>query len=241
MMEETLGNHGGSSKNNLLIITLGDRNALLSLMANTLVLDPKNAPHFSSLYFLDLWEHEKQSHAQRVQELWKKALYEMIILLDHCLTVSDVEQCLQPWLREAALASGTNPWQHQEPSSLSNDWDREKLATLPQIRRDVVASLLDGAELYKENADSLFSIPGWMYCHILDRICISERDWFETCFGKSAAVPLTNVSIEALWDWFCYGIRHLKLCGLIRSRRGLGGKKSETFYEKTALVWCGGD
>jgi hypothetical protein len=169
----------------------------------------------------------------------------MIVLLDHCLTVLDVEQCLQPWLREAALASGTNPWQLHESSSsscsLNNCWDREKLAELPQIRRDVVGALLDSAELYRENVAFLFSIPGWMYSQILDCICISERDWFQTCFGKNTAVPFTNISTEALWDWFCYGVRHLKLCGLIRSRRGLGGKKSETIYEKTALVWCGGD
>ena len=174
---------------------------------------------------------------------WRHALHELVILLEHCATASQVQRCLGEFLEKESSSH-----HHQLLEQLVGDGEP------PQPRRDHVTALLEGAlednnnNNNKDACSSEIHVPGYLYRILLDRAAIPENEWFQafvetyrhhssnnnsTCPAAAATTP------QALFDLFGCGVRQLQIAGLIRPRRA--GGKAGTLYEKTALVWCGGD
>lgn len=211
-----------------------DRRALIAAAAANLRSESSQAATESAFSHLDLLPGDKLPHETLIREKTADAINELIVLFDQCTTVSEVIKCLEPL---------TDAWVTKSPSPLDNPLllpssQDEKVCSPPLPRRDHVNAMLEDLECVGDDRSVI--VPGCMYRLILDRASISETDWFNSfveTYQHPAGTDATSRTM--LFHLFGCGVRHLQICGLIRDRRVTG--KSGTTYEKTALVWCGGD
>jgi hypothetical protein len=151
---------------------------------------------------------------------------ELIVIIDKCTYLSEVEQCLFPivddWVEQ------TNRLQNSSGSISS------ALASLTmQPRRHLVAGIAEALPADKEGAVSVANVPGGMFKLVQDRVSISQDDWFGA-FEETIASQASRQDSILL---FTYGLNFLKVCGLIREKRVRGN----TIFEKAVLVWSSGD
>jgi hypothetical protein len=198
----------------------------------------------TSFSHLDLLSGAKDLRERAIRDSCVQAINELIVLVENCKSTTDVQHCLLPVLEEW-LTSSLSPLNQQRPSGgVAFD---EKVTTLPQPRRDHVRGMLEAiVDDNLDNDDNTHNnkgkdrsvyIPAYMYRTLLDQATITESEWFDS-FLES--YPTTESDMTTLFHLFACGVRHLQIAGLIRKRKVVG-RNDEYMYEKSALVWCGGD
>lgn len=223
-------------------LTDDDRRILLEPVAAQL----RNVSHETTptvFSQLALFPTDRVVHEQAVRRDLQHALNELVVLVDRCATVVQVQRCLVDIL------------QQHDNININRHGDANESDRLPQPRRDHVTALLEDLEHDENrNSDDLdndnlkttttttssdIHIPGLLYRIILDRAAISEDEWFQAFYHERKQQQQHDLGLPDAFNLFGCGVRDLQISGLIRPRRIAG--KSETLYEKTALVWCGGD
>jgi hypothetical protein len=150
---------------------------------------------------------------------------ELIVVLDKCTYVAEVEKCLHPIVETfGQIATLPN-------SSAAAATALASLTTQP--RRHLVAGIINMVPVGREDPFSVANIPSLMFKLVQDRVTIPQGEWFGTFEECIALLATRQESIL----FFAYGLNYLKLCGLIREKRMRG----DTIYEKAVLVWSSGD
>ena len=159
------------------------------------------------------------------QNLWQ-AVEEWILGLLHMLDTT--HQKLQE------LSQQQQQQQQQQP----NDNDVVTDTILPQHRRRVASTLIEGNVVVAGSQEvQLTTVPSILFRLMDGRVAIPRYDWFQ--LYKEWTNKLGDDNEEA-WSLFALGVYQLIYVGLIRERRG-GSNRAETVYEKAALVWSTGD
>jgi hypothetical protein len=146
---------------------------------------------------------------------------EMIVLFDHCISLQDLLCCIESSVMEVI----------QVNTNISYP--------TPLPRHDYVHALLASSKIIHGSKSTAFiSIPGWLYEILHNRISITEVEWYQTFCQRYLDEIDDSPTTTNLFPLFACGIRHLQVSGLVR--RSIG-KNSIVQYERTGLVWCGGD
>eukprot|EP00977_Amphora_coffeiformis_P005228 scaffold1117_cov167-Amphora_coffeaeformis.AAC.22 len=150
-------------------------------------------------------------------------LNELIVLLDNCPNLYEILQCLDfiedDWSTFADNLPLRVPLTGQ--------------SRLAQPRRDLVEGLLVDED---EDVNGLSSVPGILYSVFNHRVSVSLSEWMQSFIDDERASQQMDPS-EAVAT-FSVGINFLKIQGLIRERRA--GGKTDTIFEKTAVVFSSG-
>ena len=196
---------------------------------------------------LDLFDDEKVQHQTNIENRVQYKVNELIVLLDHCITVRDVNRCMDAllWMKNGETS---------ENNSQMNELDSNRPVHVSCPRRDHVRALVHDIDSTGQirilNQDRnqtnllLINVPGIMYRLIQNRVTVTEIEWYQAFLDhveNHNDVPTTEHKEMTTTNWFhifgC-GIRHLQISGLIRRNEG---RNNSIQYERTALVWCGGD
>jgi len=191
---------------------------------------------------------------------------QLIVLVGHLSDLSDLaEHTFQPLYQEwetslrqvVRIDAYDSQYDHandQEDRNNCSPFVRNVLDALaPQPRRDTIAGLVaepssDNDDLTVASATGL--LAGRLYRLVLDRTSVSRSEWFslwhrEDCDHRR----LSSTSQEEdgcptscrqrSYNRFHCGIYQLLYLGLIRQRAI--AKQKDVQYDKTVLVWCGGE
>ena len=229
------------------ILTDADRQSIIAYIAKVVDRTSETMLVDSVFTKLDLFDHEVVRHQTSMQKRLACKINEFIVVLDHCITLGDVYRVMSALL----LIIDENSASEQDPLERNNN----VAVHIPCPRRDHVRALVQDMDNESNNMTnnddnnsktmlSLMNVPGIMYRLIQNRVSVTEIEWYQAFLDhvqSSNFVPMTTDTGETTTDWFqifgC-GIRHLQISGLIRRNEG---RNNSIQYERTALVWCGGD
>jgi len=182
--------------------------------------------------FLGFNGHRRELDSSRLI----RCLNELIIVVDNCISMDEIKRSIKSLLEEWHIVASSH---HADQQS-----QEKALATLyNQPRRHTIAGLLKGAATLTSTPAEDFGVKlefllNDLYRLILrDRVSISQSEWF-TLFHHKIVPQLER---QEAYSLFVCGVSHLKIAGLIRERKRMGVCKNDSIYDKTALVWCGGD
>lgn len=216
-----------------------NRSILISALANLRA--EAHVATESPFSYIDLLPGDKEPYEAEIRGKTVHSINELLLLFDQCRSISEAQSCLAPLVHEW-VSQSPSPFLLKPMCFLEDD---EMSCRPPQPRRDHVQALLElnfvtAAGGGGDEEDKWVYIPGCLYRIILDRVSISESEWFDSFVETFPVGPGGDVASRAkLFHLFGCGVRHLQISGLIRDRRLKG--KSGIMYEKAALVWCGGD
>jgi hypothetical protein len=207
------------SKLDSILLKDEDRQVLLKLLFKYRMSVPCNHGPISTS--IDVSSEPRNRSESALVERMHRTVNEMIVLFDHCISLQDVLRCVESSLMEILPIDGNVSY------------------STPLPRRDYVHALLDNSKItHGAKSASLISIPGWLYEIVRNRISITEVEWYQAfCLRYLDEIGIAPTAAK-IFSLFACGIRHLQVSGLIR--RSIG-KNSIVQYERTGLVWCGGD
>jgi hypothetical protein len=171
--------------------------------------------------------------ADKSNQQMRDCINELIVLVDSCATVSDVYNCVNHIVEQAATRC--NKVMHVA-TTLDCTW----LSLTAQPRRHTTQALLDSNESLKSKkrklGDDDFSSPGLVYRAMQDRLSLGINEWFSDFkqLEKHSGDNRPDARMR-----FGYGIYALKQMGLVTEKKATG--KSESMFDKSAIVWCSGD
>ena len=232
------------------ILNDSDRQSIISYIVQVIRRNETATMMMDSVFTkLDLFDDEKVQHQTNIENRVQYKVNELIVLLDHCITVRDVNRCMDAllWMKNGET-SENNPQM--------NELDSNRPVHVSCPRRDHVRALVHDIDIDSTgqirtlNQDSnqmnllLINVPGIMYRLIQNRVTVTEIEWYQAFLDhveNHDVEPTTEHKEMTTTNWFhifgC-GIRHLQISGLIRRNEG---RNNSIQYERTALVWCGGD
>jgi hypothetical protein len=235
-------NNDVGSKLSDIILNDNDRRSIISYITKIIRSTYGTVTTDSVFTKLDLFHDEVAYHQTSIQNRVRCKINELIVLLDNCIILDDVHRCIDSLLLFNGETSG-----YDHPL---NEGDNHSAVFVPCPRRDHVRALVH--EIDSEDNDNnnkrtllLINVPGIMYRLIQNRVVITEIEWYQAFLdhvqSNNYAPTTKNIEVATTNDWFhifgC-GIRHLQFSGLIRRNEG---RNHSIQYERTALVWCGGD
>ena len=233
------------------ILQESDRRSIISYIANVIRKTLGTMTMDSVFTKLDLFDDEKVFHQKSIQNRVKYKINELIVLLDHCITLDDVHRCIDSLLLLTINDNNKSGSDHPIHHTSDNNTSAALHVSCP--RRDHVRALIHEIDR-KDNDDTtneesngktllFINVPGIMYRLIQNRAVVTQKEWYDA-FLDHVQNKNNYVMTETMTttdDWFSIfgcGIRHLQVSGLIRRNEG---RNHSIQYERTSLVWCGGD
>jgi hypothetical protein len=230
-----------------LLLNENDRRSIISYLVKIVRSNFGNITTNSVLTQLHLFDDEKIHYQKGLHNRMKYKINELIVLLDHCITLHDIHRCIDSMLSMNREKEGSD-------EQIYPFGDNNSSMYVPCPRRDHVRALMreiDNSEIdtigNKDDNNNkktllLINVPGIMYRLIRNRVVVTEVEWYEALLDhvRNNYIAPTSEYAE-MTDWFhifACGIRQLQLSGLIRRNEG---RNNAIQYERIALVWCGGD
>jgi hypothetical protein len=244
-MDDTESNYVAFDNGDLLL-NENDRRSIISYLVKIVSSNFGSMTTNSVFTQLHLFDDEKIYHQNGLRNRMKYKINELIVLLDHCITLHDIHRCIDSMLSMNREKEGSD-------EQIYPFGDHNSSMNVPCPRRDHVRALMreiDNTEIdtigNKDDNNKktllLINVPGIMYRLIRNRVVVTEVEWYEALLDhvrNNYIVPTSEYA--EMTDWFhifgC-GIRQLQLSGLIRRNEG---RNNAIQYERIALVWCGGD